>query len=372
MSEKLKDQEQEEREDCVVVHVTEDGGPLTVTHKMGLAAASEFYDRITSRYIGQGGAYLCRVLHDADSQFPVARLSRQGAEGKEDNFVDAVDAEVRSVFWAGYTLSATHRHHEHEDDGGAHAAWTEYRRSYDPVARIAALRAQPKERRDLDDAKSAYWNLRTCICGEDARHHACPEESGHLHGFDPDWADVRVKMEARQIEQPKGHTGHTGEGESNGLEEKRAWDLVMSALHRSASETCLTRDCEPKSCPEMYDYREDWCGSCMANLALAALEAATGKIAAILRSVPQGKDLDAAAHNCGQRVKGTRRTLPGWALHALEVGTHPAYSGFAASRPATPEREHPEREWARAELAKWDIDGAPAWITGHIWREEDQ
>ena len=44
-------------------------------------------------------------------------------------------------------------------------------------------------------------------------------------------------------------------------------------------------------------------------------------------------------HNCGQRVKGTRRTLPGWALHALEVGTDPAYYGFAASRPATPERE---------------------------------
>lgn len=64
--------------------------------------------------------------------------------------------------------------------------------------------------RDLDDANSAYWNLRTCICGADAREHRikadCP------HGFDPDWEAVRKSMEARQIEEPQDPTGHTGEG----------------------------------------------------------------------------------------------------------------------------------------------------------------
>ncbi len=57
-------------EDIVVVHVVEDGGPLTTTSRMTLPEAVAFYDRLTATRIAQGGAMLCRVLHDVDSQFP--------------------------------------------------------------------------------------------------------------------------------------------------------------------------------------------------------------------------------------------------------------------------------------------------------------
>lgn len=78
-------------EEYVVVHVTEDGGPLTHTHKMTLAEAVEFEDRLTSRYIAQGGAMLCRVLHDGDSEFPVERLLRSPAP------LAALGVEIREV-----------------------------------------------------------------------------------------------------------------------------------------------------------------------------------------------------------------------------------------------------------------------------------
>lgn len=59
--------------------------------------------------------------------------------------------------------------------------------------------------RDLDDAKAAYFNLRTCICGEDASEHPCPDDPDPRltsvlgSGFDPDWDAVRERLEARQM-----------------------------------------------------------------------------------------------------------------------------------------------------------------------------
>ena len=46
---------------------------------MSLADAVEFYDRITAVRIAQGGAMLCRVLHDVSSEFLPERLI--GTEG---------------------------------------------------------------------------------------------------------------------------------------------------------------------------------------------------------------------------------------------------------------------------------------------------
>lgn len=183
MSEKLKDQEQEEREDCVVVHVTEDGGPLTVTHKMGLAAASEFYDRITSRYIGQGGAYLCRVLHDADSQFPVARLSRQGAEGRETwlTIPEIEDCALAcETFANGVGVSK------------AGDAWMDLA---DKCSRLAALRAEPQDETDV-------W-----VAGPWDR--ICMKCSRPLSDTRPCPASSTTAAAHTSLRAP---TGHTGEG----------------------------------------------------------------------------------------------------------------------------------------------------------------
>lgn len=62
-----------------VVHVVEDGVPgLTTTSRLRLCEAVAFYGAITSLRVGQGGAMLCRVLHDAESQFPPERLLEDG------------------------------------------------------------------------------------------------------------------------------------------------------------------------------------------------------------------------------------------------------------------------------------------------------
>ena len=69
--------------DIVVVHVTEDAGPPTCTSKMTMAEAVKFYDWITEREVGQGGAMVCRVLHDHMSQFPAEQLVAGDAETED-------------------------------------------------------------------------------------------------------------------------------------------------------------------------------------------------------------------------------------------------------------------------------------------------
>lgn len=65
------------------------------------------------------------------------------------------------------------------------------------AASQALAQPSPDSPGDLTDAKAAYMNLRTCICGADARDHECPQPP-RGGGFDPDWIRVREELEARQ------------------------------------------------------------------------------------------------------------------------------------------------------------------------------
>lgn len=84
------------------------------------------------------------------------------------------------------------------------------RNGHDALHPPPALQDDPVEgeRELLSDPKAAYYNFRTCICGEDADEHV----AGHpCEGFDPDWGFVRGWLNAvhRRLREQDG-----GEGEN--------------------------------------------------------------------------------------------------------------------------------------------------------------
>ena len=61
-----------------------------------------------------------------------------------------------------------------------------------PRAALARPAGEAEPVATLDDPyESAYWNLRTCVCGEDATAHAA---GSNCRGFDPDWPLVRERL----------------------------------------------------------------------------------------------------------------------------------------------------------------------------------
>lgn len=74
------------------------------------------------------------------------------------------------------------------------------------IARLlAALRAREGDGVGVEDARSAYMNARTCICGRDASEHVIINHVSRAYtcaGFDPDWESIRSTLECAQAHRP--------------------------------------------------------------------------------------------------------------------------------------------------------------------------